>query len=197
MVHPIDLTWPDVDPATHPFDPAAAAAVVAALPPAESVQASSAWTDSMTTALVGHYGSWAVGWRWAPDEGELGGGPVGVWCCPPHSIGGQDETLAKVAAALCDWRAWLTELAARFAATDDWHAAVLDLVSRVIARTNAGDVWYSHCHQVLTWYLTSRGVSADAAEQLVEEAIGGRFESWREPDPTVISAVAEHLGNAT
>ncbi|MFD8994198.1 hypothetical protein [Streptomyces abikoensis] len=39
------------------------------------------WADAMSHALAEHYGRWAVGWRWAHDEGDFGGGPVGNWCC--------------------------------------------------------------------------------------------------------------------
>jgi len=189
------LTWPDVDPATHPFDPAAADAIVAGMSPPEALPVGDYWYDSMTNAMVDRYGPWAVGWRWASDEGDIGGGPVHAWCCPRHSAGSLPETLARMAAALCEWRAWIEELAARFAVLDDWHAAALDLVNLVIERTGAGDSWYQHCEQVLTWCLTSRGVPADAAGKLVGEAIGGRFESWVHPKPAVVESVAATIAD--
>lgn len=61
----------------------------------------------MAAALAEHYGRWTVGRRWAHDEGDFDGGPVGNWCCPSHSITTPEETLARVTATLCEWRAWL------------------------------------------------------------------------------------------
>ena len=193
----MDLTWPDVDPATHPFDPAAAAAIVAGMSPPEALPVGDYWYDSMTNAMVDRYGCWAIGWRWASDEGDIGGGPVRTWCCERHSAGSLHETLATMAAALCEWRAWIEELAAQFAATDDWHAVVVDLVNLVVARTMAGDAWYLLCEQVLSWYLTSRNVPADRAAQLVEEAIGGRFESWIAPEQSAVDTVAAKIADAS
>ncbi|WUD77170.1 Fic family protein [Streptomyces sp. NBC_00510] len=70
----------------------------------------------MSHALVERYGRWAVGWRWAHDEGDFDGGPVGNWCCPRDSITTPEETLARVVAALCEWRGWLESLAGWFEA---------------------------------------------------------------------------------
>ena len=193
----MDLTWPDVDPATHPFDPAAAAAIVAGMSPPEAFPVGDHWYDLITNAMVDRYGRWAIGWRWASDEGDIGGGPVHAWCCRRHSAGSLDETLAKMAAALCEWRAWIEELAARFATAEDWPVTVVDLVNMVVAQTTAGDAWYIHCEQVLNWCLTSRDVPADRAAKLVEEAIGGRFKSWVAPDPSVVRTVASKIARAT
>ncbi|MFA7754181.1 hypothetical protein V5F01_11090 [Streptomyces sp. NRRL B-2790] len=163
-----------------------------------------AWTEAMTRALVERFGGWALGWRWAHDEGEIGGGPVGSWCCPRDSITSPDETLTKVATALCEWRAWVEDLAERFdgyrlnsVPAEDrqhvWERAAVHLVTHVVDRTGAGDVWYGHCEQVLTWFLERWGVEAATAEALVEEAIGGRFESWTGPEPDVVDDVAQRL----
>ena len=95
---PWDLSWADVDPMLHPFDPATVEAVVAGLPPAAEVpprpavkRSSTAlqdwgfavarpWVDRMSGALVDRYGGWASGWRWSQSDGDWpGGGPVGVW----------------------------------------------------------------------------------------------------------------------
>lgn len=206
----------------HPFDCLSAPAAVAALGPAREVPVrpvgsaadgaviswsrgeGRAWTEAMTIALVERFGRWVLGWRWARYEGEIGGGPMGSWCCPKHSITTPDETVARVAAALCEWRTWLEDLAERFdrfrldtVPAEDrqhvWERAVVDLVAHVVDRTDAGDAWYSHCEQVLTWYLTRWGVRAATAEALVEEAIGGRFESWSGPEPHVVKNVAQRL----
>ncbi|MFE7108077.1 hypothetical protein ACFU98_15020 [Streptomyces sp. NPDC057575] len=58
----------------------------------------------MASALAEHCGRWTVGRRWAHDEGDFDEGPVGNWCCPSHSITTPEETLARVTAALCEWR---------------------------------------------------------------------------------------------
>ncbi len=72
------------------------------------------WANAMSHALAEHYGRWSVGWRWAHDEGDFDGGPVGYWCCPRDSITTPQETLARVVAALCEWREWLESLARWF-----------------------------------------------------------------------------------
>ena len=219
---PFDLSWAEVDPRLHPFDSLSAAAAVAALGPAHEVPVRPAgsaadraviswshgagrdWTDAMTRALVERFGRWVLGWRWAHDEGDIGGGPVGSWCCPRDSITSPDATLARVATALCEWRAWLEDLAERFDRyrldsapaqdrQDVWERAAVHLVTHVVDRTGAGDAWYAHCEQVLGWFLTRWGVPAATAEALVEEAIGGRFESWTGPDPDVLGDVAQRL----
>jgi hypothetical protein len=145
-----------------------------------------------------------MGWRWAHDEGDVGGGPVGSWCCPRHSITTTDETLARVANALCEWRSWLEDLAVRFdhyrldtSSTEErqhvWERATVHLVNHVVDRTNAGDAWYAHCVQVLTWYLTRWGVAESSAREQAEQAIGGRFESWTAPERVLVEDVAERL----
>jgi hypothetical protein len=222
---PRALTWPDVDPARHRFDPAAVPAVVAGLPPAAAVptrpassgpedltpyrwaaEAGARWGDAMTRALVGHYGAWAAGWRWARDEGDGDGGPVGAWCCPAHTITTPEATLAAVAAGLVEWRGWLEDLAERFARflplpdpdDDDARAAVCEraaahLVTAVVDRTGAGSAWYGHCVQVLGWFLTAAGIPPDRSAALAEAAVGGRFGSWVGPPETTIAEVATSL----
>ncbi|MEU4066193.1 hypothetical protein AB0F25_27905 [Streptomyces wedmorensis] len=71
------------------------------------------WVGAMSQALAEHYGRWTVGWRWAHDEGDFDGGPVGNWCCPRDSITTEKETLARVVAAP---REWLESLAGWFEA---------------------------------------------------------------------------------
>ncbi|MER6976130.1 hypothetical protein [Streptomyces carpinensis] len=158
----------------------------------------------MTYALAEHYGRWVTGWRWAHDEGDFGGGPVGSWCCAPHSVTTADETLDRVTAALREWREWLESLAARFetypldlAGIDDqrilWDRTARHLILHVTDRTGCGSGWYGHCHQVLEWFLSRWGVEVDAAEHLVERAIGGRFKSWTGPGPVLVEDIAERL----
>lgn len=39
------------------------------------------WAAAMSYALVRPYGCWTAGRRWAHEEGNPDGGPVGNWCC--------------------------------------------------------------------------------------------------------------------
>ncbi|GHD86780.1 Fic family protein [Streptomyces naganishii] len=213
------LTWDEVDPARHPFDSEAAARVVRSLGPARRVprrpdlppgdralsdwgwEEARPWADAMTHALAEHYGRWVAGWRWAHDEGDFDGGPVGSWSRPQDSVTTPDETLDRVTAAL---REWLEALAARFeaypldlAGIDDqrilWDRTARNLILHVTDRTGCGSGWYAHCHQVLVWFLSRWGVPADDAEYLVEQVIGGRFESWTGPDPVLVEDIAERI----
>ncbi|MFD7985404.1 Fic family protein [Kitasatospora indigofera] len=219
---PDNLTWDDVNPARHPFDAAAAPEVVRCLGPASHVPRrldpssadpamiawsqteDRAWADAMSHALVEHYGRWSVGWRWAHDEGDFGGGPVGSWCCPRHSITTPQETLGRVAAGLSEWRAWMESLAGRFEAYPLdlssigeqrilWERAIHHLILQVSDRTGCGSGWYGHCHQVLTWFLAHWEVEPSVARTMVEQAIGGRFKSWTGPDALLVEEVAERL----
>ncbi|WP_328396947.1 hypothetical protein [Nocardia sp. NBC_00416] len=219
------LTWDEVDPSRHPFDAAAARDTIRGLGPASAVpkrpsggaadrrvrdwahDAGEAWADSMTRALIEQYGRWATGWRWALDEGDFGGGPVSSWCCPADSITGAAETVARVTAALLEWRGWLEDLATRFdryplAGLSDpdrfqaWERGTVQLVHHVVDRTGAGDAWYRHCAQVLTWFSARWGVAGDSAQRLVDEAIGGRFGSWVGPAETVVDDIAERIARA-
>ena len=225
MVHelaPWVLSWEEVDPRLHPFDARSAPGVVARLGPATDVpvrpsgagdyseviawahEAGRPWTEAMTRALVDRYGRWVLGWRWVLDEGDIGGGPVGSWCCPNHSITTPEESLGRVTAALIEWREWLEDLANRFdrfpldalPAEDRhlaWQRATVHLVTHVVDRTAAGDAWYGHCELVLTWFLTRWGVPPESTRELVKEAVGGQFGSWVEPAHTVVEEVAARL----
>ncbi|MDT0469643.1 Fic family protein [Streptomyces gibsoniae] len=219
------LDWDEVDPARHPFDGASAEQVVHSLGPARRVprrpevsfadpamnawswDKGEPWADAMSHALAEHYGRWTVGWRWAHDEGDFDGGPVGNWCCPRDSITTPEETLARVIAALCEWREWLESLARWFEAypidladVDDqrilWERAARNLILQVTDRTGCGSGWHGHCRQVLTWFLSRWGVAPDLAQQWVDQAIGGRFESWTGPDPVLVDDVAERLAQS-
>lgn len=230
-MRPYHLTWTEVDPATRPFDSAETLCVVRALVPAGrtpvrpewkplpdrdeayaqyrklcdwSHTVGWEWADAMSEALVERYGMWASGWRWSHDEGDLGGGPVGAWCCALHSITTPEETLERVAAALCEWRDWLEFLGRCFDRyplgtlsaedrRDAWERATHQLILHTLDRTGSGDAWYAHCRQVLTWFLTRHGVDQDTAHTLVKDAIDGRFGSWTAPENKVVYAVAEQL----
>ncbi|WP_406260768.1 cell filamentation protein Fic [Actinacidiphila glaucinigra] len=153
---------------------------------------------------MGRYGRWAVGWRWAHDDCDFDGGPVGSWCCPRHLITTPEETLARVVAALREWRAWLESLAGwleayplDLTAVEDqrilWERAARNLILQVTDRTGCGSGWYGHCEQVLIWFLSRWGVAPDVAQELVDQAIGGRFQSWTGPDTVLVEDIAERL----
>jgi hypothetical protein len=222
---PWTLTWGEVDPGQHLFDVDAARKAIYAFAPAAAVpkrpegragddyvidwsrDEGDTWTDSMTLAMVERWGQWVTGWRWARDEGDFGGGPIHSWCCSRDSITSAEESLTCVGDALVEWRLWIEELAecfeqyplTRLADPGDrvlWERGAVHLVHAVVERTGAGDAWYRHCAQVLTWFLARWGVGAEQAQHLVGEAIGGRFDSWVEPDDGVVDDMAERLGRA-
>jgi hypothetical protein len=197
---PERLTWADVDPAAHPFAPDAATAAIRRLLPTRGGWPER-WTDSVTAVLVDLYGSWVCGWRWAHGEGEIGGGPVGAWCCPQHSMTTPQATAQRVHAAVLEWRGWLEELAGMFARLappkgadkpakrDAWERAAVQLVTAVADRTGAGDAWYIHCEQVLGWYLVSCGLPEKSAHARVRKAVKGAFASWIEPNEQTVQGI--------
>lgn len=202
---PWTLTWTEVDPATHPFDPAAVRAVVGSLDPAGALSTTGrdfdglGWTEAITRSLGGYYGRWVVGWRWAADDADIGGGPITSWCCSIDSITTPTETLDKVAAALIEWRGWLEDLAERFARypADDleaqWYRAAVHLITEVSIRTEASDAWYKTAETVLRWYLTREGIPEDDAAAMIGEVMGGQFQSWLEPSESEVERVSRQL----
>lgn len=203
---PWTLTWEEVDPARHHFVASGVAALVQPLVPATN---SGDWETAITELLVSRFGRWACGWRWARDEGSIGGGPIGAWCCPSHSFSTPAATADRIECALVEWRKWLETLCARFETLEPrdgdvqaaFQRAVATLVGDVVEQTSAGDAWYTHCAQVLSWYLERCGVPHAEATGLIERAIGGRFESWCGPPPTltreVAASVAQQLAERT
>ncbi len=222
-LYPYTLTWAEADPARHPFDPDTALAEIRGLEPAGrtptrlegsaadpdvirwSYEVGSAWTTDMTRALSGRFGRWSTGWRWARDEGEIGGGPVGSWCCPRDSITpSPDETLARAAASLSEWREVLEDLAERFerfpldgVPPEDrpqvWERATAHLITQSLDRTGAGDAWYAFARLVLVWYFSRWGMADEAVEDLVTRTLNGRFDSWITPADQVIRETAEEI----
>ena len=199
---PQTLTWSEVDPARHPFDPADAHAIALAHPSGDA----RAREDAITDALLDRYGRWAAGWRWARGVGGIGGGPVSAWCCATHSCTTPGETADRVQAALSEWRAWIEQLSARFesllttdaneAYVDAFQDAVSLIVLDVVERTGAGDAWYAHAAQVLTWFLERSGIDDTRAKELVSASIGGRFQSWTGPDRLLVEDVGRALATS-
>lgn len=205
------LTWSEVEPITHAFNPAAARAIAFERLPEEKPTNEEAarkvgdeWEHLITQDLVEHYGEWARGWRWAGDEGSIGGGPVHEWCCPSHSWTARNETADRVQSALADWRNWIEKLAARFSelapvdrenTINAFEVAVAELVNDVVERTSAGDAWYEHCRQVLSWYFEYCGVTGDNSDKLITDAIGGSFESWIAPEDEAVQEMAKAIAS--
>jgi hypothetical protein len=209
------LTWSQVDPARHEFDPDGVAAVVRRLSPVDALPARppghltgdaraaiGQWQGDLTAGLVAHYGEWVGGWS---HHISLGG-PIHAWCCPNHTYTGTEAALVAVTAALIEWRLWLERLAMRFdrhlplpadrpaeEVHRAWQRAAARLVTMVVKQTDTHDMWYSHCATVLEWFLAAAGVPGDDHRELVRAAIGGRFRSWSEPDRSVVVAVADRL----
>src|SRR3954451_2994088 len=112
---PWTLSWDEADPGRHAFDAVEARAIIAGMTPALSDQrARLAWQEAVTSALTARFGRWTGGWAWGGDESDLGGGPVGSWCCLEHSVGTPEQTAQRADEALCEWRRWLDTLAGLF-----------------------------------------------------------------------------------
>jgi hypothetical protein len=218
------LTWADVDPGRHPFDPDTVLDVVRALAPAGGVPAPYrynpvrgfdraaddarwAWQRAMTVALVEHYGAWACGWN-AEMAGRTADGTLTLrWSGARDSITTPQETLGAVAGALVDWRAFLEDLAGLFArhlplpvepraAFVAWEATAASLVATVAARSGADEHWYAVCTLALKWFLAVAEVPGEDHDALVDAAIGGRFWSFVSPLGAEVADAAESLAAA-
>ncbi|MFI5833644.1 hypothetical protein ACIA5A_08190 [Micromonospora sp. NPDC051300] len=217
--------WAEVDPARHPFDAAGAARVVWRLappvPPAAAVprprqvfdeaawaasreadRLASDWNAAMTDALVDHYGSWAYGWHW---------GPRSLWYYFSPIVTSPPETLARVAAALMDWRRWLEEVAERFdrllpalrdaapvgpdRAVAAWEVAFAELLTAGSAWAEDPDCWYGPCHRMLVWLLTATGLPEDRAVALVDAALAPWSTRWAYLSAADVADLAERLAH--
>ncbi|MFF3354161.1 hypothetical protein ACFYWN_16220 [Streptomyces sp. NPDC002917] len=212
---PRTLTWPEVDPLRNLFelDEDAAkelARLVAPLLPSPEAIEELWWRslDPVTEFLVARFGRWACGWNWSVGEGDSDGGVVDVWCCARHSVSTADVTAPLAVAALLEWRDWIEDLAERFSAlapplqsvassssVDPWHweRACTRLVTVVADRTRAESGWYTHCKQVLGWFIAYNGIDEERAREIVERAIGGRFGSWIAPDAAAVDIVSSRF----
>ncbi|MEV0747534.1 hypothetical protein OG778_32765 (plasmid) [Streptomyces sp. NBC_00184] len=203
--------WDEFDPARHSFawdedEEARLCSLVREwVPPVLSGMAgwwqAEHWCESQVNAIIRErYGSWAWGWSWCHRDG----GPIGNWGGGSSSVTTPDETAERVVAALLEWRVWLERMAQRFAelapppdaSPEDrsWHLerACVRLVTHTLD-SGADNAWRGQTSIVLVWFLTSAGMDRTGAAQAVENAIGGRFESWVYPKRTLIESVGEDL----
>ncbi|WNM29592.1 hypothetical protein RKE30_03885 [Streptomyces sp. Li-HN-5-11] len=202
------MTWQDMDPATHPFDPKQAFDVVrqvVASPDPESGSPRGLWsTNSVARGLAEQYGSWAFGWYGAvgrsPDSGTV--------VKDLHVNDGDDELqyqARRYTSILLQWREWLEELAvifSQFAPELDEPDAlrrarergVAPLVTLVVQRTGADELWLGVCAQALTWFLESTGISPAEAEELVDEVVDSEFRSWVSPGEDAVNRARERIG---
>ncbi|MEU0560256.1 Fic family protein [Dactylosporangium sp. NPDC006015] len=219
-----NLTWADVDPSRHPFDPDSVLDVVRAVAPAGGVpaplqyepgrgfgraadEARWDWQRAMTLALVERYGSWACGWTAQMGGRTADGALILRWSGARDSITTPEETLAAVAGALLDWRVFLEDLAGLFArhlplpaepraAFVAWEATAAGLVATVAARSGADEHWFPMCTLALKWFLAVAEVPGDGHDALVDAAIGGRFWSYVSPLGAEVGDAAESLAAA-
>ncbi|GAA4465918.1 Fic family protein [Phytohabitans houttuyneae] len=215
------LTWADVEPARHPFDPDTVLDVVRAVAPAGGVpepyryhpgrgfdraadDARWDWQRVMGAALVEHYGSWACGWTEQMAGHTADGALVVRWSGARDSITTPEQTLVAVAGALLDWRTFLEDLAELFtrhlplpaeprAAAVAWEATAASLVAAVAARSGADEHWYPVCALTLKWFLAVAEVPGEDHDALVDDAIGGRFWSSVSPLGAEVADAAESL----
>ena len=68
------------------------------------------------------------------------------------------------------------------------------LLPVVLEWTGVEDAWYATYQRILAWYLESLVGESDRTLTLVVQAIGGRFESWVEPDKEKAETVCRDIG---
>lgn len=117
-----------------------------------------------------------------------------------------EQQARRYTSALLQWRAWLEELAAAFASlaptpgADENEVrrararAVAPLVSLVVERTGAGEMWRAACSDVFAWYLESTGMSPTEAEDLADDVVDSEFDSWIAPDAEAVSRARDAIG---
>jgi hypothetical protein len=210
ILPPQYLRWSDVVPAARSFDSSRARDIAARFitQAADAKRVDQYAVEAeIHRALIAEYGAWVAGWSWSSGDG----GPVDPWCCATHSLLPARETdprpsIDRVVAALEDWRAFLLQLDAQFAAIRDAtkdqplgraaeHAAA-QLLPLVVERTQTSDAWYGTFSTVLTWYLDAIGIPFERVGRIIDQTISGRFGSWSEPDPSTAKATCEELGEA-
>ncbi|MDR3080084.1 MAG: hypothetical protein LBV60_04015 [Streptomyces sp.] len=201
------LTWPDIDPARHPFDPEQARETVrdvVGAPDPESGRPRGLSSDlSVAHALTDRYGRWASGWYHATDEYPGSGAVITHLPAGGLDAGDLDRQAVRYTDALLQWRAWLEQLGATFApyrpapgADADTvrrkrESGVAPLVTLVVERTGAGETWRGTCANALRWFLESTGMDATEAEDMADDIVDGEFDSWIAPDGESVNRAAE------
>ncbi|MET7297950.1 hypothetical protein [Embleya sp. NPDC005575] len=197
-IDPLGLTWEDVDPATHPFDPT----VVPSMVPDPRAGRESAWQHDISHAFVDRYGIWACGWAsltMPPPDGTAQQKFL-------HEYWADDPESARRMAAdsLLGWREWLEELGAFFdefslllndaeTQAQRWEQAVVRLIAMAVERIAEDEFWYCYCEQILSWFLTASGVLPERAEDLLWTATNGRFSSWVTASESTAAEVARTI----
>ncbi|MBT3221168.1 MAG: hypothetical protein HN348_18965 [Proteobacteria bacterium] len=135
------LFWPDLDPATNPFEISGTRQALVELLekplrdhqirsdkraglPVCRFDAEDHWEfmsiqmdilSQVTRCLIERHGPWAEGWRFSVGEGDGCGGVVRAWCSPEHSWTSDPSQFADcVLASLREWRSYLEALAALY-----------------------------------------------------------------------------------
>ncbi|MFS4091437.1 hypothetical protein [Streptomyces sp. AF1A] len=203
------MTWDNMDPTTHPFDPERALDVVREVvysADPESGRPGGAWSShSVARGLAERYGPWAFGWYGNVEENPDAGALIRL---PLRDTADDLESQAqRYTNILLEWRSWLEDLAAVFAASaPDADAdaeerqrsrerGVAPLVALVVERTGAGELWRGPCTQALAWYLESTGMAPEAAEELADDVVDGEFRSWIAPDAETVERARHTIGN--
>lgn len=202
VTHPKTLTWREVRPASHRFQPNVdhvAGTAWRYVPTVGGTQFG--WEFDVSRALERKYGKWAVGWCWGVGEASIGGGPVAGWCCPEHSYTTHDETARRCAASLIEWRTWLEELAELFknlkpASAEAVGPAATSVIMHVAARTKAQDIWHVHAIQVVGWFLEACGVDTKASVQIATSVLDDKLEKWTEPDDELLEEIDREFAKA-
>jgi hypothetical protein len=204
MMLPYCLSWEEVDPVRHEFDPGPALRIAADVlargwpggdprtldgrPDFENLM------NEVTRALAAHYGLWACGWHWAAGEGDYGGGPVRGWCCVPHSVSTPPETAVRVQTGLVEWRSCVEAVAGRLdAAPADPERAAHALLEEVLRWTDADVEWPRLCERVFAWHAEDLGVDVEVASAWAREAVAGRFNTYGRPTPEAVREFVQHV----
>ncbi|MGV9271899.1 hypothetical protein [Streptomyces griseosporeus] len=204
------MTWKEVDPAAHPFDPRQAYEVVRDVvfsPDPESGKPRGMWsTESVARGLGERYGAWAFWWL-----GSLGrsvdSGTV-IKDLETNTDGDELEFQARrYTDILLQWRSWLEQLASLFVhlsqerirSEEDLRRmrarGAASVISMVVERTGADEMWCGECARALAWFLEITGMTPDEAEELADSVVDAEFESWVAPSSDALSRAGSIIRN--
>lgn len=190
MSSPLDLSWAEVDPAAHPFDPGTVPEVVRSVaPPGPPTWE---WSVAVTEALVDRWGTWVCGWR-----SSITGDGWWDWPSPPVRT---ERTLTRTAELVVEWRSWLEELAELFdrhlpipAAPEEsratWERAFTELIVAAVGDGSDIDCWQGPCMMAARWLCEAAGVPERG--QPVHDLLNELFPDWWVPTSAEIAGVAE------